>query len=226
MFAESNLTKLEKLHLGLNELTIITDPSAFCTLPSLRHLYIPQNHLTDDVLINSTCLPNLEVIDLRQNKIRNITPKSNLWALLNLKNGKDEDVRIELLANPFRCDCNLKSFINWLKTELVNNPDRIRDDENLQCVTGSPANNTHMYLRKVKVELLTCDPLAVSSTATDVARGVMWTLVVLVVLVSLTCAYVYRIGILRKVSPLIQGASSGVQYTSIEKNESAEIAHV
>lgn len=224
IFEESNLTRLEKLHLGQNELTIITSATAFCHLSSLRHLYIPQNHLTDDVFINVTCLPNLEVIDLRENKIRTITPESNLWKLLDLVNRKGENIRVELLANPFHCDCNLRSFISWLQTEIRNNTDRIRDNENLECASGIPATNANMHLRDIQVT--ECEALSASQVASNVATGVIWVIVLLSLLVLVTCLYVYRIHILRRVSPLMQAASSGVQYTSIDKNETAEIAHV
>ncbi|CAG7731111.1 unnamed protein product [Allacma fusca] len=152
IFEESNLTRLEKLHLESNEIGIIRDPKLFCDLISLRELYLRNNHLPD-LNIDVDCLPNLSYIDLANNYIRKIPPHYALFGLLNRVNSKGEDLRLDLSKNPFHCDCELQPFIDWVRNTTYHSPDRIHHREKLLCESGLPESNTGLLIEKLLHEV-------------------------------------------------------------------------
>lgn len=72
IFVGSNLSKLEKLHLEQNEIWAFKNPNIFCNLPSLMDIQLGDNNLTD-LSFNFDCLQSLRFIDLRNNKIYNLS---------------------------------------------------------------------------------------------------------------------------------------------------------
>lgn len=75
IFVGSNLTKLAKLHLEQNEIWSITNPNIFCSLPSLMDLQLGDNNISE-INFNFDCIQNLRFIDLRNNKIHNVSNKT------------------------------------------------------------------------------------------------------------------------------------------------------
>ncbi|XP_021957418.1 trophoblast glycoprotein-like [Folsomia candida] len=236
MFAESNLTHLLKLHLEQNHISRIPNPLQFCDLPSLLDLHLGQNELTDLVLDVEACLSSLRFVDLSYNKIREISATSGLFALLNHRNQMGVVVQLELYHNPFHCDCGLDHFLLWMRNMTLKDPDIFRHRTEMRCLTGYPTSNAKRMLQDV--DHTECAPPPVTMTNTVINR-LSWSvvsLIGLVVLISLSVAWVRLRGVpscLRgslisagNNHPLLATTTSGVKYTSVDKEEAAEVAHV
>jgi Leucine-rich repeat (LRR) protein len=72
IFVGSNLTKLSKVHLEQNEIWSIKNPNIFCSLPSLMDIQLGDNNISE-MNFNVGCIQNLRFIDLRNNKIHNLS---------------------------------------------------------------------------------------------------------------------------------------------------------
>jgi hypothetical protein len=234
VFYHSNLTLLEKLHLELNSIERIEDPNTFCDLRSLMHIYLGQNSLSDLVL-NVDCLPYLNYVDLTSNKIRTIRNSTFLLDLMRSRmNQKSEPIRVDVHDNPFHCDCELRAFLNWLQDISKTNPDQIRYRSSMRCSSGVPQNNTHILLSSVtKTECATLR--AETNEVMNAVSATLLSLIILATTVLLLGFYFYKNGAPGCIryclcpgnapSPLLMTAQ-GVKYTSIEKEEAAEVAHV
>ena len=130
----SKLSNLFELRLRQNSLTsfnlkasdqvkdIVDEYDEFkdilCILPKLKVLYLDHNFI-DKIDFDMNCLnenkSSLEVLHLETNRISTISAefieKLKTFAAFNL------DFRVQLLNNPFKCDCSLFSFYKWLKSE-------------------------------------------------------------------------------------------------------------
>ena len=69
IFVGSNLTKLTKLH--------FKNPNIFCSLSHLMDLQLGDNNISD-INFNFNCIENLRFIDLRNNRIHNLSNKTLL----------------------------------------------------------------------------------------------------------------------------------------------------
>ena len=77
IFVGSNLTKLTKLHLEQNEIWSFKNPNIFCSLSHLMDLQLGDNNISD-INFNFNCIENLRFIDLRNNRIHNLSNKTLL----------------------------------------------------------------------------------------------------------------------------------------------------
>lgn len=148
MFAMAELTHLKILNLEDNSIITFPTPYIFCALPSLQKVYLAKN-LINDFKLNLTCTPKLRLIDLTENQITTLTNSSFPY----LESGKAV-FHINLESNPFRCDCNLRDFVNWIKRTQV----FVLGRRYFICKTGFPLSNKGKLIMKIDTRDLTCDP--------------------------------------------------------------------
>lgn len=151
MLAEAELTHLKILNLEENSIITFPTPFIFCALPSLQKVYLAKN-LISDFKLNLTCTPKLRLIDLTENEITTLTNSSFQY----LESGKARlsVFHINLENNPFRCDCNLRDFVNWIKRTQV----FVLGRKYFACKSGFPLSNKNKLLMKIDTANLTCDP--------------------------------------------------------------------
>ncbi|KAI9559713.1 hypothetical protein GHT06_013718 [Daphnia sinensis] len=142
IFVGSNLTKLAKVHLEQNEIWSIKNPNIFCTLPSLMDIQLGDNNISD-ISFNVGCIHNLRFIDLRNNKIHSLS-NNTLSKFEDLPN-QGLGVKLDLMGNPFICDCQIADLLNWLRTTKVD----VLEKESYTCYDGLPAANADELLYNV-----------------------------------------------------------------------------
>lgn len=93
-----------------------------CILPKLKVLYLDHNFI-DKIDFDLNCLnenkSNLELLHLETNRISTIN--SDFIEKLKTFAAFNPDFRVQLLDNPFKCDCSLFSFFSWLKSDESTN---------------------------------------------------------------------------------------------------------
>jgi len=148
MLTEAELTHLKILNLEENSIITFPTPFIFCALPSLQKVYLAKN-LINDFKLNLTCTPKLRLVDLTENQITTLTNSSFTY----LESSKAV-FHINLESNPFRCDCNLHDFVNWIKRTKV----FVLGRKFFTCKTGFPLSNKGKQIMKMDTKNLTCDP--------------------------------------------------------------------
>ncbi|XP_076060810.1 toll-like receptor 4 isoform X2 [Oratosquilla oratoria] len=144
IFYESDLLHLQKLHLEQNEIwTIGEDPKIFCQLSSLEHLYLGDNRLTD-IDFNFDCIPKLSYIDIERNNIRSLS--QDTISKLEKLSRQGRELTLDLLDNPFLCDCSSEPFLMWMHNTNI----KLRDREDYRCFDGLPDSNTGKKLDQVQ----------------------------------------------------------------------------
>ncbi len=121
IFLASNMTTLYKLHLGQNEIWSISD-RLFCSLPALSDLYLENNQIYD-INFGFACIKKLRFLDLSYNKIKRLrssTLKRIDETFHQPQRSTDPIRKLNLLGNPFVCDCNLIPFQRWLSESTAN----------------------------------------------------------------------------------------------------------
>ena len=132
LIKSSQLENLVELNLADNFLKDPDFKDIFCKLPHLKLVHLANNQI-EKIDFNMNCLTNLsglELLNFESNKIQVITKKS-ITKFVQLKTGHSR-FRLNLLNNPFRCDCSLKSFYKWLLTN--ESTEIIVDKYNLKCL--------------------------------------------------------------------------------------------
>nr|CAD7570742.1 unnamed protein product [Timema californicum] len=210
IFVSSGLTKLIKLHLEQNEISIFKDPRIFCDLPSLMDLHLSDNLLTG-LHFNITCLEHLRFLDLESNKIAGLT-KEDLEILDSFPK-REQNLVLDLRDNPFLCDCAVQELYTWLQTTKV----EVRNRDVLRCHKGLPESNKGELVLDVRqiqcpLQMAASQSIASSHYATAVVLGLLLT--VLAVL-GIVVVYLYRADIKRGMTPIVNNVSRKVQYTSI-----------
>lgn len=140
------MKKFKKIHLEQNEICGFGDPDLFCKIPSLEQIYLGDNQLKD-FSINLECLKKLKYVDLQYNKIKNL----NDTAIQGLE--KSGYAAVNLKGNPFKCDCDMKSFYDWVTKSKPFNT-KLYHKEDLRCYDGFPATNAGVLI--VKLQQLSC----------------------------------------------------------------------
>ena len=93
----------------------IDDPKMFCDLPGLEQLYLGDNQLKS-IDFEFDCIKKLKYLDLQYNKIKRLdehTMKRIDKVFVQTEDGRT-DKKINLIQNPWVCDCYLKPFIDWV----------------------------------------------------------------------------------------------------------------
>lgn len=218
IFMNSNLTKLQKLHLEQNEISHFQDRKVFCDLPSLRDLHLGDN-LLKEINFNVTCMKNLRFLDFERNKFDNVKVKDMaLLDALERRPGRTDLLVVDFGLNPFVCDCNIVPFQKWLLHTLVT----VRNKESLMC---SQSND-----RIIDLEAPVCDVKALPTveevaSATHTAILVFLLIVLSFILLALlvVLAYMSREKIKHVMTPVLDNVSKKVHYTTIKDEECPEV---
>lgn len=218
IFVNSNLTKLNKLHLEQNEIVRFKDRNVFCDLPELMDLHMGDNNLKE-INFNIKCLPHLRFLDLERNRFETLNQRDMdaLTALSNLP-GRGELV-VDFSQNPLQCDCSIFDFVKWLRETNVT----VHNRNGLMCYRTADYTEPVLTLafRKCSVRSLE------HTTTTGHQVTLIFLLVVLLfVMVGLIGALIYvsKDRIKYFVSPVV--SSRKVQYTTIRDDEIAQEVHL
>lgn len=218
IFINSNLTKLNILHLEQNEIVRFKDRNVFCDLPQLMDLHLGDNNL-NEINFNITCLRHLRFLDLERNRFETVNQRDmdTLTKLSNLP-GRGELI-VDFSRNPFQCDCSIFDFVNWLRTTNVT----VRNRNGLMC------SRTDEYTEPVlQLAFRKCLVRSLEHTTTTGHQVTLIFLLValLFVMVGLIGALIYvsKDRIKYFVSPVV--SSRKVQYTTIRDDEIAQEVHL
>lgn len=117
-------TNLQTLSLQGNPLYTLKPGTPFLIAISLHSLDLSHCHLMQFSTESLSGLPELKILDLRQNNLRQLS-MNNISALSSLK----------LTGNPWQCDCRFHALLIWVSTNQVMDSD-IRPDSTVQCWLG------------------------------------------------------------------------------------------
>ncbi|VDM58804.1 unnamed protein product [Angiostrongylus costaricensis] len=142
MFRRANLKYLEVLDLSYNFLQSVPYDLP-CPFPSLTTLDLRQNFLKT-LYVNSSCLSNIQFLDLSRNQFYSLTPSFRQLATM-------AQMDTYVLRNPFHCDCKSTDYISWVRNTNV-----IRDKHMLVCDRASPRDFVGTRLVEVPLQKLDC----------------------------------------------------------------------
>lgn len=239
IFMNSQLVKLEKLHLEQNEITHFKDRRVFCDLPALRDLHLGDN-LLKDINFEVRCLNNLRFLDLERNKFEFV--KSSDMRLLNElqeRENRSVDLIVDFNLNPFVCDCKISSFRTWLQGTHVT----VRNQESLMCfheidhVDPAPAHILQLDMSECAAAMAAAasflniaedeqlygqlQPRISGHTATLIFLLIVLSMILLGLLVALV--YVSRDKLKYMMTPVFDNVAKKVQYTSIKDEDCPEV---
>ena len=83
----------------------------FCDLPGLKQLYLGDNQLKS-IEFDFDCIEKLQYLDLQYNKIKRLD--GHTMQRIDKVFGGRKNRKINLIQNPWVCDCYLKPFIDWV----------------------------------------------------------------------------------------------------------------
>ncbi|XP_025203663.1 trophoblast glycoprotein [Melanaphis sacchari] len=213
VFLYSNLSRLAKLHLEQNKISVITEPLVFCQLPRLLDLHLSNNQLTG-INFDIKCLPHLRFIDLEGNLIRGLSEEQ--FSILDSVQSNNKSLAIDLSNNPFSCGCNIENLYSWLRTTKV----YVRNSDSIRCIQDLPKNPLDPYAAYRN----DC-PTPIRTTLVDGNHGghklVMLFVFCAVIAFLGVVVYVSRFG-LKRLRPEFN-TSRKIHYTTIGKCEEQEI---
>jgi len=122
-------TNLQALSLQGNPLYTFESGTPFLIATSLRSLDLSHCHLLQFSTESLSGLPKLEILDLRQNNLQQLS-LNNISALSSLK----------LTGNPWQCDCHFHDLLVWVSTNQMMDTD-IKTDNTVQCWMGDKMRN-------------------------------------------------------------------------------------
>ncbi|CAH1713225.1 phospholipase A2 inhibitor beta [Aphis gossypii] len=214
VFLYSNLSRLAKLHLEQNKMSVITEPLVFCPLPRLLDLHLSNNQLTG-IDFDIKCMPHLRFIDLEGNLIRGLSEEQ--FSILDSVQSDNKSLAIDLSNNPFSCGCNIENLYSWLRTTKVS----VRNSDSIKCRQDLPKNPLDPYAAYRN----DC-PTPIRTTLVDSNHGghklVMLFVFCAVIAFLGVVVYVSRFG-LKRLRPEFNTSSRKIHYTTIGKCEEQEI---
>jgi len=122
-------TNLQALSLQGNPLYTFESGMPFLIATSLRSLDLSHCHLLQFSTESLSGLPKLEILDLRQNNLPQLSV-NNISALSSLK----------LTGNPWQCDCHFHDLLVWVSSNQMMDTD-IETDNTVQCWMGDKMRN-------------------------------------------------------------------------------------
>ncbi|XP_017083883.2 trophoblast glycoprotein [Drosophila eugracilis] len=245
IFVNSQLVKLQKLHLEQNEITHFKDRNVFCDLPSLRDLHLGDNGL-HDLNFEVRCLNNLRFLDLERNKFGFVKP-TDLRVLNELEDrpNRTANLIVDFNLNPFVCDCRIAPFHAWIPSTRVT----VRNKDSLMCfhspgrVDASPAHLLQMDMSQCADAIAAAATILNTAekeqrfggaepsiqqqahisghTATLIFLLIVLTMILLGLLVALV--YVSRDKLKYMITPVFDNVAKKVQYTSIKDEDCPEV---
>lgn len=219
IFVNSNLTKLIKLHLEQNSISSFKDKRVFCDLPSLRDLHLGDNRLKE-INFNVLCLKNLRFLDLERNLFENVKTKDLIImdALQDVA-GRTTNLIVDFTYNPFRCDCSLFSFLDWMNSTHVT----LRNKEHYTCVR----NNGKAKENVNEINVARCKIQAKNKQHSSGHKVTMIFLLVVLsfVLFGLIAALIYvsKDRWSKYMTPVVDQLTKKVHYTTIKDEEAPEV---
>ncbi|XP_033241828.1 trophoblast glycoprotein [Drosophila pseudoobscura] len=242
IFVNSQLLKLQKLHLEQNEITHFKDRNVFCDLPSLRDLHLGDNQLRD-INFEVRCLNNLRFLDLERNQFGFVKP-SDMRVLNELedRSNRTANLIVDFNLNPFVCDCRIAPFRAWIQSTRVT----VRNKDSLMCfhsasrVDPSPAHILQLDMGACQAAIDAAatilnaaeeeqrsygaeqPPAHISGhTATLIFLLIVLSMILLGLLVALV--YVSRDKLKYMITPVFDNVAKKVQYTSIKDEDCPEV---
>lgn len=236
IFVNSQLTKLEKLHLEQNEITHFKDRRVFCDLPSLRDLHLGDNFLKD-INFEVNCLKNLRFLDLERNKFEFV--KTHDLLLLNELSAQEHrstNLIVDFNLNPFTCDCKISAFRTWIGTTNVT----VRNKETLMCFHNKVDPLPILELDMTECSAAIAAATIMFNTASDkhyenmhsdsglarhTATLIFLLIVLSMILLGLVIALIYvsRDKLKFMITPVFDNVAKKVQYTSIKDEDCPEV---
>lgn len=221
IFKNSNLTKLNKLHLEQNEIKRFADHNVFCDLPSLRDLHLGDNYLSE-LNFNVICLKRLRFLDLERNRFEQVRQKDlMLLERLEMQPNRDTNLTVDFNLNPFVCDCKLSPFIEWATTTNVT----VRRFGEIKCRHGRQSSKLDHYVSEYKTtgcQLYTTRPSHGHVVVMALLLGAFSALLMVIVVAAI---YISRGRIKNAVTPILN-VSKKVQYTTIKDEDQCAEVHV
>lgn len=201
VFVESDLKRLEKLHLEQNEISIMKDPHLFCALPNLLHLYLGDNALKG-IHFDLECMKKLVYLDLERNRI-SILMKDDLKELDTVAN-RSNYFTVEVANNPFLCGCDYLYFYEWMNHTRVT----FRHKNTVTCnLTQAQCAHTQVSLKSLSAKDELCDD----------AHMFILSVVSLLVLALVIFLYIKRDMFRIWSRPVLDTVSRKVHYTSLSR---------
>ena len=114
-----------------------------------------------------------QYLDVSYNKIKRLQPKTleRIGNFFKQPENKDSFVRkLNMIGNPFVCDCTLRPMFDWLSNTQANLYSRDR----LRCYTGVPEANAGM-LSKIMFFL---EKLSVHNSCLCICPSILWSFVI------------------------------------------------
>lgn len=218
IFVNSNLTKLEKLHLEQNEIMSFRDRRVFCDLPNLMDLHLSDNSLTG-LNFDVTCLKHLRFLDLEDNDFEMFTKKElNTLDKIATKTNRENNLIVDLRGNLFRCTCELFDFHNWLRSTNVT----VRFKETLKCSSPKAFIKTPIIKLKITPCKLASAPRNGSTKSEKVTIGFLLFFTMLLMVTTLYCFYHRRYQLKSKLSPVVEAISRKVQYSTLKNKDNVD----
>uniref|UniRef100_A0A0N5BNM5 LRRCT domain-containing protein n=1 Tax=Strongyloides papillosus TaxID=174720 RepID=A0A0N5BNM5_STREA len=172
MFRKANLMNLKYIDLSYNFLSSIPY-NLPCPFPSIKMINLRQN-LLETVNMNTTCLKNIETLDLSRNSFVGLDK--------NFTNFADHlpEKSIILRCN-FHCDCHSSEYIKWIRST-----DIIREKNLLICYKASPQTLTGARIVEVPLHQLDCSiPLNTMNAGTkNISKFIYYILSILTIIIS------------------------------------------
>lgn len=237
IFMNSQLVKLQKLHLEQNEITNFKDRRVFCDLPNLRDLHLGDNYLKD-INFEVHCLKNLRFLDLERNKFEFV--KTHDLMLLNELNdlpNRTTELVVDFNLNPFVCDCKISSFRTWIDSTNVT----ARNKQALMCYQNKIDPLPIMELDMSECAAAVAAATIMFNTATQdhyslsmhsqngmarhTATLIFLLIVLSMILLGLVVALIYvsRDKLKFMITPVFDNVAKKVQYTSIKDEDCPEV---
>ncbi|XP_018010971.1 trophoblast glycoprotein [Hyalella azteca] len=222
IFFESDLRLLVKLHLEQNEIyTIGRNASIFCQLPSLNHLYLGDNRLSD-MDFRLDCMPGLTYVDLQRNNINRLSSE----AISTIEQfSRQSNFTIELRKNPFICDCYIWSFVSWLKSTKV----VLRDSDDYKCAEGISDTLIGKTLKNLDKNQLQCPTRPVhieEKSSSTSAVATLSFILAFVTAILLAIVYYQRMKIRNHVMPYYEYVTRKIGYSGLASEEAPKVVAV
>uniref|UniRef100_A0A0N4ZT14 LRRCT domain-containing protein n=1 Tax=Parastrongyloides trichosuri TaxID=131310 RepID=A0A0N4ZT14_PARTI len=157
MFRRGNLRNLRHIDLSYNFLSSLPY-NLPCIFPSIKEINLKQN-LLETLYMNTSCLKNLETLDLSRNSFIGLDS--------NFTNFADQlPKQSVVLRCNFYCDCHSSEYIKWIRSTDV-----VREKNMLICFKASPRTLKGARIVEVPLHQLDCSVSLNITNSGDIKVG-------------------------------------------------------